>query len=152
MTAATGMASNPKPAHFQMLRPGADLAVTGMTLRPQTVAWPRLGQVARWTPSAETVSAMSDAAAPGPAGAARRGLKGQSTGDTTSREGRGSPRKAHAPGDQACHGLRISAAHERGRRRGVGRADRGPLAQPGRGDEFGARPQEPVREYLRRVL
>ena len=45
-------------------------------------------------------------------------------------------RKAHAPGDQPCHGLDSSAARERGRRRGGGRAGQGQLAQPGRMNEL----------------
>jgi hypothetical protein len=64
----------------------------------------------------------------------------------------GGLRKAHAPGDRPCHGLSGSAARERGRRRGGGRAGKGQLTQPGRDARAVAGLREPVREHLRRVL
>ena len=64
----------------------------------------------------------------------------------------GGLRKPHAPGDRPCHGLSSSAARERGRRRGGGRAGKGQLTQPGRDARAVAGLREPVREHLRRVL
>src|SRR5215831_1209876 len=57
----------------------------------------------------------------------------------------GSPRKAPALGDQACHGLYSSAARERGRCRGGGRAGRGPLARPAGTEELIPGSHEPAR-------
>src|SRR5215470_14156724 len=59
----------------------------------------------------------------------------------------GSPPKAPAPGDQACHRLCSSAARERGRCRGGGRAGRSPLARPAGTEELIPGRHKPAREY-----
>src|SRR5215468_10730266 len=80
----------------------------------------------------------------GPAAAMTPRVRADSLASRMVRAG-GSPRKAPALGDQACHGLYSSAARERGRCRGGGRAGRGPLARPAGTEELIPGSHEPAR-------